>query len=318
MIRFLKSNWFLFVLLAVVAVGFASWKQTAFLSRQPVLTDGLVMVVLFLMALPLPTAKLVATIRQPGPSILASTINYLFIPLITWPISLFFAEEFGNGLLITAVTPVTLASAAVWTRKAGGNDAVALMVTLITNLCCFFIAPFWLFLFLGKTETSISFSDLAIKLLLVVVLPMVLAQLLRQYRPFGNWSTQKKSELGMCAQIGILSMVFLGMSQSGERLSAMPLNVDLVLVVLATVAVVTSIHSAAFWFGYWSAFRFGMSNDNAIAVGFSGSQKTLMVGLKLAVDLGFSIVPMVLFHICQLIVDTLFATWLTRDEKEPV
>ena len=32
-----------------------------------------------------------------------------------------------------------VASAAVWTRRAGGNDAVALIVTISTNLACFLL-----------------------------------------------------------------------------------------------------------------------------------------------------------------------------------
>ena len=49
-------------------------------------------------------------------------------------------------MIVAATAPCTLASAAVWTRRAGGNDAVAILVTFITNATCFLVTPFWLIL----------------------------------------------------------------------------------------------------------------------------------------------------------------------------
>ena len=44
-----------------------------------------------------------------------------------------------------------------------------------------------------------------------------------------------------------------------------------------------------------------------MAVAFAGSQKTLMVGLLMAISLQVSILPMVAYHISQLFIDTLIA-----------
>ena len=58
--------------------------------------------------------------------------------------------DLAVGLLVAAAAPCTLASAAVWTRRAGGNDAVALMVTIGTNLTCFVVTPLWLLVTTGR------------------------------------------------------------------------------------------------------------------------------------------------------------------------
>ena len=52
-----------------------------------------------------------------------------------------------------------------------------------------------------------------------------------------------------------------------------------------------------------------------IAVGISGSQKTLMVGLQVCLDLGITILPMVAFHVAQLLVDTLIADRMRQAPK---
>jgi sodium/bile acid cotransporter 7 len=52
-------------------------------------------------------------------------------------------------------------------------------------------------------------------------------------------------------------------------------------------------------------------------VAFAGSQKTLMVGLQVSMELGVSILPMVAYHVSQLIVDTLIADrWRAGNESQ--
>jgi sodium/bile acid cotransporter 7 len=55
-----------------------------------------------------------------------------------------------------------------------------------------------------------------------------------------------------------------------------------------------------------------LDRANQIAVGISGSQKTLMVGLQMAMELGFNIIPMVFYHVSQLLIDTLFVDFFRR------
>jgi sodium/bile acid cotransporter 7 len=50
-----------------------------------------------------------------------------------------------------------------------------------------------------------------------------------------------------------------------------------------------------------------MTREDRIAVGISGSQKTLMVGLQVAIASQLLILPMVVYHVGQLIVDTIIA-----------
>ena len=75
------------------------------------------------------------------------------------------------------------------------------------------------------------------------------------------------------------------------------------------VGIVLTIHLAMLALGLAISRRLGFSPEDAIAVGLSGSQKTLMVGLQVGMELGFSILPIVTFHVGQLLVDTLIADY---------
>ena len=76
--------------------------------------------------------------------------------------------------------------------------------------------------------------------------------------------------------------------------------------ILMTVGVL-GLHLVVLMLGWAFSGSLGLSREKRIAVAIAGSQKTLMVGLLLAIDLGVSILPMVTFHLGQLFVDTLIA-----------
>jgi len=74
------------------------------------------------------------------------------------------------------------------------------------------------------------------------------------------------------------------------------------------IATVLAVHLAALSIGYRAALAIGLPREDASAVGIAGSQKTLMVGLLIALDYGgLTMLPLVTYHVGQLIVDTLIA-----------
>ena len=106
-------------------------------------------------------------------------------PPLGWLASRMLPPELAIGVIVATAVPCTLATAAVWTRRAGGNDAVAFLVTMITNLGCFVVVPGWLWLLSG-VHAEVDYRAIVVGLILLVVVPIVLAQLLRQWRPLGS------------------------------------------------------------------------------------------------------------------------------------
>ena len=148
-------------------------------------------------------------------------------------------------------------------------------------------------------------------LIVSVVVPIVAAQVLRQWRPVGEWATRRKHSLSTAAQIGVLLMVLVGAVECGVRVGRVSDRAilsagNLIMMVLA----VTAVHAALLILGLLLSRIFGIARQDAIAVAFSGSQKTLMVGAYVAMAVGpLAILPMVAYHAAQLVVDTLVADW---------
>ncbi len=332
--RKLLGNWFLIGLCVVVVVGIVFSDGLGGLAEVGWLRTGIVFGVMWLMAAPVPLESVQQTLRRPAPGLLAAVINMGLVPLLALCVSPLLVYELSGGLLVAATVPSTLASAAVWTRRAGGDDTVAIFVTLLTNLSCVVITPLWLVALLGvhvELDPSALIRDLA----WVVMVPIGLAQLMRLSRRFSAAAESQRERLATICQVGILVMVLLGSIQMGQRLSSSSAGLpsssaglpgssaglpsssaglpggsagaQLDMTQLAIlIGLASLVHVAALGLAWYLAKALGIERPQQIAVALSGSQKTLMVGLKLAMDCGVSILPMVVYHVSQLLMDTLF------------
>jgi sodium/bile acid cotransporter 7 len=258
-------------------------------------------------------------VRRPWAASLAFVLNFGLLPLIAWGFAPLLQGDLAIGLLVATAAPCTLASAAVWTRRAGGNDAVALLVMVATNLTCFLFTPLILLATTGRGEIKLPVLEMMVKLGLLVVVPIVLAQLTRLYRPVARWTTRCKTPLSTVAQLGILSIVLIGAVQSAHYISdldggEMPGPGDFVWMIV----VVSVVHTLGLAAGHLASFAMRLDRPERIAVGFSGSQKTLMVGIYVATTYfpGTALLPMIAYHVSQLVIDTLVADRLkARGER---
>ncbi len=302
----------------MLALGMACSNELEWLTLQKTLQQSIVAGVMFMTTLPVDLATIRSTVSRPWPAMLAVAIAFVFIPLVMWPFVGLFSADVGLGLMAAAVTPTTLATGAVWTRRAGGNDVIPIMVTMITNLTCFAVAPFWLWV---TMKTAVDFDvptgQIMRKLFLLVVVPMLLGQLIRRFDRAADWAGRKRPLLATVSLLGILVIVLVGATQCGLRLRAESIAPTARAAEFAgMLAVVAFVHilalSVAWRLSAWSGFDRG----DAIGVSFAGSQKTLMVGLQLAllVGGGLAILPLFVYHFFQLIFDAFVADrWREAD-----
>jgi sodium/bile acid cotransporter 7 len=159
----------------------------------------------------------------------------------------------------------------------------------------------------GQSGASIPLGPMVIKLALLVLLPMVLAQLVRMHSGVGEFATKKKGKLSLVAQSGVLLMVLIGSIQTGRHLDSGLIETPSLASLLVMIVLVIAVHLAAMWAGWLLGGVSRLTREDRIAVAFGSSQKTLLVGLTVALEVQASILPMVLFHVSQLIVDTVIA-----------
>lgn len=324
MIALIQRHWFLVGLLLFLPLGIVLGRDEPFPALStlvyqlptPLCTGG----ILFLMSITLDTGKLMESLRRPWPVLTACGINMLLLPLLSLPL-LGFQQlpDFRVGLLIAACVPCTMAAASVWTRKAEGNDAVSLLVTLLTNGSCFLLTPAWMELgrvAFGTADTSdaVSFGNMMLRLTFGALLPAVLGQVCRASSSVRDWVDGNKGIISNSAQAIILTLVFISSFKGGQKFDfggTGGLPHQALLTVWGSCIL---LHLAAAAAGWWSGGLFGFAEGDRRAIVLAGSQKTLPIGLLVseATGMPFSIIPMLMFHASQLFIDTWIAGRLQK------
>jgi sodium/bile acid cotransporter 7 len=217
-------------------------------------------------------------------------------------------------MVLMFAAPCTLASAAVWTARAGGDDSVAIMVTIITSCFCFLTTPAIIYCFIGQTISPTILTSTVWKLLICIVLPIGIAQILRLQKASAAWATENKRSVNKVAQCGILSVVFIGSIASALKIGDTSTSGYGAMIVVSVVLMLV-VHALVLVAGVAIAKSLGMNRSEQIAVAFSGSQKTLMVALSVAASLGVTIIPLVAYHSLQLFIDTLIADFWFKGDR---
>jgi len=313
----LRKTWFLLALAGVLTVSLlfghsgppmaVGW----FLRTvQPSVTTA---IVLFLMAFSLDASRRRDALSRPIAAAWGCVVNIGLMPLLAWPLSdLQTLPDFRLGLLVTAVVPCTLATASVFTRQAGGNDAVSLLVTLATNLACVVLTPLWLHLLLSQTAAFDPWRTLE-QLAISVLLPTIVGQMLQEL-PWGRrFVARHRGRINLLAQLLVLLLVSVAATKAGDVLSRQATWPTLGSAVWMALACIV-LHTAALACGWYGSQGLRLPRADAIAVAIAGSQKTLPIGLMIVATPGllttpapFVTFPLLVFHAFQLLIDSALA-----------
>lgn len=310
----IRAHWFLLALCTVLVVGAVFSNALQPLSEAVWLRNLLVASVLFVTALPVQFEGMKETVRSPGAVLLACAVSWVVIPLLVIPFAIWRADALGIGLMVAAAAPGTLASAAVWTRTAKGNELIPIAVTLITNPLSCLVIPFWIGFVTSSAGVSLNPIAMTTKLALLVVLPMALAQVTRQLKPVADWASRRTSMLSAFALCGVLTIVFIGAIQCGIQLSATGDSLVYAVSLWPIVLITAGVHLCALFGALVVANALGFEAADRIGIAFAGSQKTLMVGIQVAFMLGggLIVIPMVVYHALQLVIDAWLANRWAR------
>jgi solute carrier family 10 (sodium/bile acid cotransporter), member 7 len=167
-----------------------------------------------------------------------------------------------------------------------------------------------------RSDVQLDAQALSLRLLLLVVAPVIAAQLLRLFDTVAEAATRRKPLLSYTAQVGVLAMVFFGAVSAGDTLASLDSSSVTVVTWVLLLAVVLALHLALFAIGWTGGRLIQASDADRLAIAIAGSQKTLMIGLDVAIGFGgLAVLPMVAYHVVQLVTDTLLVDWLAERRR---
>eukprot|EP00304_Pavlova_gyrans_P011932 CAMPEP_0206043336 /NCGR_PEP_ID=MMETSP1466-20131121/8591_1 /ASSEMBLY_ACC=CAM_ASM_001126 /TAXON_ID=44452 /ORGANISM="Pavlova gyrans, Strain CCMP608" /LENGTH=408 /DNA_ID=CAMNT_0053418135 /DNA_START=1 /DNA_END=1227 /DNA_ORIENTATION=+ len=248
--------------------------------------------------------------------LLAPAVGALPLPL---------PPEFSIGFVLFCSMPTTINSGVALVVQAKGSFALALMLTVLTNLIGVFTVPFFLSLVLELGRVRISPVDLLTKLLVLILAPLVVGKALREAVPrVQTFVKEQKQRLSLTANFCLALIPWMKLSESqGDLVDAGGAAVALVIVIGLVIHFVYLAWNYAF-----ARLVLRLPGDELRAVVIMGSQKTLPMAMAVLAALPDSIgahgliaVPAIISHLVQIFVDAWIATrWGQREpglSKEP-
>lgn len=225
---------------------------------------------------------------------------------------------FQLGLALFCCMPTTLSSGIALTGQARGNVALALLLTVLTNLAGIFTVPFVLANLLDiMGHLELSAWELLVQLCLSVLLPLLVGKSLRHF--IAAWVDRHRNEVGLASNVALISVPWMKFSQSSEPLARIALPE-----LFAIVGVGLSIHFLYLVFNGIAARALRFASEERRAVVLVASEKTLPVALTVLAFLpvpaqlkGLVAIPCVTSHLGQIFLDAVVATHWRNAEQRP-
>ncbi|MDD5305796.1 MAG: bile acid:sodium symporter [Deltaproteobacteria bacterium] len=275
------------------------------------LTDAGVVLVVFLGSLKLGADRFRRAWRRIDLVVLSLVAAFALAPLA----SLALARVLGLGspedslaVLVCAANGSTLATAVVLTEVAGGDTALAMVMTVVNTLLSVVLTPL-VFLVLGGAVVDIDAPSMIADMACKIVLPLLAAQVARRW--LAKWAALHARKLSVASQIVILSYIWTG---GAAGLAAMAGRGGVLLA--RVVALVLVLHAGLLVVNAIVARLAARDPGQRVAFVLCSSQKTLPVAMMLwkgyfpALPLGPLVA--VAYHVTQLVVDSILAPGALR------
>lgn len=228
-----------------------------------------------------------------------------------------FPREFALGFAIFCAMPTTINTGVALTVQAKGSFALALVITVSTNLLAVFTVPFYLSAVLQLAAVAIDPVQLLAKLLMLILLPLLAGKGTRELSAAARrLAAARKQQLSLCSNAALVLVPWMKLTQSAGALRSASAP-SLLLVLLLALA----IHLLFLGFNLAGSRALKLPDEQLRAVVIMGSQKTLPMAMAILAALppsvgsaGLVAIPPIVCHLTQIFVDAwLAARWALRD-----
>lgn len=304
-----KKQCFFLALAVVITLGFFLPRAASVLDRFFVI-ETVVFFTFLITGLSINTINIIEQFTKRGPLLAALASSLLLMPFIAFFLNrMFFPadSDFGVGIMIITVVPVTIISGTVMTSMAGGNVALSVMLCVVGNLLGLFTVPVLLPFFLQLGDSlELPVPAMFQKLVLMVMVPTFGGQLLRPWLAGAVKKWQR--ELSVFSQSVVLLIVFNAVASSSELIVAGSVGRE----IIKGIVFIVLLHFFFLAMNYALARLMKLDTPSVAGFTIHTSQKTLTVSYVIwsgyfAENYPMAMLPGIVYHLTQMIADTLVA-----------
>jgi len=220
-----------------------------------------------------------------------------------------------QGVLYLCVLPSTISTSVVLTAVAKGNTPGALFNAALSNIAGVVVTPLLVFLLIHATGETIAIGPLLLKVMMLTLLPFACGMVLRTY--VRDWVAARNAWANRISNLVILLIVYTAFCDSIQQRVWQTYGLGITINVLVLVSLLLAGMSALV---YVTVRGIGMNREDMIAGYFCSVKKTLAMGVPLAVlifgesaDLSLILLPLMMFHPLQLVVNGILANHWARE-----
>lgn len=318
----MRSHGFIFALLAAILLAWLLPQGPELLPLKQITDFGISFIFLFY-GLKLSPSQFRTGFLNYKVHILVQLTTFLIFPLLALLFLPFFEEGTSSqlwlALFFLAALPSTVSSSIVMVSLAKGNLPTAIFNASLSGLIGIVLTPLWMSLFLDSSS-ELQFGEVLYKLFLQIILPLIIGLLLQKY--MGEVARKYNRQLGIFDKSIILLIVYSSFSSSFSSDLFETVSLQDFLKLLALILLLFSI----VYFGLGILCRLlGFSIEDCITTRFCGTKKSLVHGSVMvkiifgnSSNLGLLLLPIMIYHIFQLLAIAVFAERYGKRDGELV
>lgn len=231
-------------------------------------------------------------------------------------------KAFASGLSVFCSVPTTLSSGVALVTQGGGNAALALLLTVGSNLLGILTVPFAI-KFVLDSEDDFNFDavSLLLKLAITILAPLLAGKSLRHAaKSCEAFATRNKQKFSVLNSTCLIVIVWQTLSKAQPKVIDQQAG-DLLVLVAAGII----IHLIYLGFNYGCINLLRMEPEEKVAVLVCASQKTLPIAVTVINFLpepydgyhGLLVVPCVVSHLMQILIDSvLVSVWAVDKQRD--
>ncbi|WP_158841215.1 bile acid:sodium symporter family protein [Polaribacter sp. L3A8] len=302
------------IIVILIAYIFPQWgTQESEIPINTISSIG-ISLIFFFYGLKLSPSKLKEGLKNWKLHILVQLSTFLIFPLLVLLLHPFIQNEEQETIWLAffflAALPSTVSSSVVMVSMAKGNIPAAIFNASISGIIGIAITPLWMGLFVNEIQTDFNFTDIYLKLMLQIIVPVVIGLLLQRF--LGAFVQKHSSKLTIFDKSIILLIIYKSFAESFERnifsaVSFLDLSIILVGVML--------LFSTAFYLTGFLSKKINLNREDQITAQFCGTKKSLVHGTVFSkilfgnmATIGIILLPLMLFHATQILIISIVAT----------
>ncbi|MBQ0787617.1 MAG: bile acid:sodium symporter [Oceanihabitans sp.] len=312
----IKIDGFVLSIIAVIGLAyiFPQWGTPE--SEIPIDTISAIGIslIFFFYGLKLSPTKLKEGIKNWKLHLLIQASTFLIFPLLVLLFRPLIQNETQETIWLAffflAALPSTVSSSVVMVSIAKGNIPAAIFNASISGIIGVVLTPLWMGLFVQHTGTDFSITDIYVKLIVQIILPVVFGILLQRF--LGEFALKHAKLLTRFDKSVILLIIYKSFASSfADNLFSTVSIIDL-LMLFASVLILFGI---LFFLTGFLAKQMQFNTEDQITAQFCGTKKSLVHGTVFSkiifgnmASIGIILLPIMLYHAIQLLIISIVAS----------